>query len=133
MDWAEQTGEDGAELEIVLSRRDLMQRGAAITGGLGLLPAILAACGGSKSGSATAGSPATVAKGGGKEVDQITWAMPSDIASFDYAFSYDFSTGVVVPCVVEPLLRFSADGKMHPNLAESWSQPNATTFIYKLR
>jgi peptide/nickel transport system substrate-binding protein len=133
MDWAEQTGEDGAELEIVLSRRDLMRRGATITGGLGLLPAILAACGGSQSGSSTAGSPATVSKGGGKPVDQITWAMPSDIAAFDYAFSYDFSTGVVVPCVVEPLLRFSADGAMHPNLAESWSQPDATTFVYKLR
>lgn len=131
MDSIDQSVQDTLELELLLTRREIIVRGGGLVGGLGLLPMLLAACGG-KHGAGTS-SLATASKGGGKEVALVTWAMPSDIAAFDYAFSYDFSTGVVVPNVIEPLLRFTSDGVMHPNLAESWHQPDPTTFVYKLR
>jgi peptide/nickel transport system substrate-binding protein len=131
MDSIDRSAQDTLELEISLTRREIVIRAGSIAGGLGLLPMLLAACGGKKG--AGTSSLATASKGGGKEVALATWAMPSDIAAFDYAFSYDFSTGVVVPNVIEPLLRFTSDGVMHPNLAESWNQPDPTTFVYKLR
>ncbi|WP_287205819.1 ABC transporter substrate-binding protein [Mesorhizobium sp.] len=35
--------------------------------------------------------------------------------------------------ILEPLLVLTKDGKMGPWLAESWTQPNPTTYVYKLR
>jgi peptide/nickel transport system substrate-binding protein len=114
---------------LATTRRQMLLRSAGLLGGLGLAPAVLAACGGADKPSGFVSK----AKGGGKAVDQVTWAMQGDIAAFDYAFSYDFTTGVVVPNVIEPLLRFDAKGDMLPNLAESWTQPDATTYVYTLR
>jgi peptide/nickel transport system substrate-binding protein len=118
------------EDQLVATRRQMLLRGAGMVGGLGMLPALLAACGG---GDAKTGGFVQAAKGGGKEVEQITWAIQGDIASFDYAFNYDFTTGVVVPNVIEPLLRYDAKGNMLPNLAESWEQTDPLTYVYKLR
>ena len=71
--------------------------------------------------------------GGGKSVDEITWALYADLVAFDYAFSYDFNTCAVVPNVVESLLRFNPDGSLAPNLAESWKEVDPTTYVYTLR
>ena len=131
MDATDRSVQDTFELELSLTRREIIVRAGGLVGGLGLLPMLLAACGGKNA--AETSSLLTTSKGGGKEVDLLTWAIPSDIAAFDYAFSYDFSTGAVVPNVIETLLRFTADGTMLPNLAESWNQPDPTTFVYKLR
>jgi peptide/nickel transport system substrate-binding protein len=114
-----------------VTRRQMVLRGAGAVGGLTILPALLAACGGG--GGSDSSGLVTTAKGGGKEVEELTWAIQGDIAAFDYAFNYDFTTGVVVPNVIEPLLRFDAKGEALPNLAESWDQPDALTYVYTLR
>jgi peptide/nickel transport system substrate-binding protein len=113
------------------TRRQMIMRSAGVVGGLGAMPALLAACGGGGGGE-SAGLVES-AKGGGKQVEEITWAIQGDIAAFDYAFNYDFTTGVVVPNVIEPLLRFDAKGEVIPNLAESWDQPDELTYVYTLR
>jgi peptide/nickel transport system substrate-binding protein len=127
----EKEGGMSPDTHLEATRRELLLRSARLAGGLGMMPALLAACGGGASND-SAGLVKT-AKGGGKPVDQLTWAIQGDIAAFDYAFSYDFTTGVVVPNVVEPLLRFDAKGQMLPNLAEKWDQPDDVTYVYTLR
>jgi peptide/nickel transport system substrate-binding protein len=121
-----------------LTRRQLLTYSGVGLAGLSLGP-LLTACG---SGTGTEASPASstgapVAQfssppGGGKEVPEINWSIFADIVAFDYAFSYDFTTGAVVPNVVESLLRFAPDGTVTPNLAESWEQVDAKTYVYKL-
>jgi peptide/nickel transport system substrate-binding protein len=120
---------DDTDAQGLATRRDMLLRSAGLLGSLTVAPAILAACGGASKSSDFVNK----AKGAGKPIDQLTWAMQGDIAAFDYAFSYDFTTGVVVPNVIEPLLRFDAKGNMLPNLAESWKQTDATTYVYTLR
>ena len=70
---------------------------------------------------------------GGKEVAQLTWALAGDPVSLDYAFAYDFNTNPPVIVITEPLLRISPDGKLLPNLAESWKAVDSKTYVYHLR
>lgn len=122
-----------------LTRRQLLVRGSMGLAGLSL-GSFLAACGSGGSAEPTpAGSGgAPLAQfssppGGGKPVPEINWALYADLVAFDYAFSYDFNTGAVVPNVVESLLRFAPDGTLLPNLAESWKQADSKTYVYQLR
>lgn len=63
----------------------------------------------------------------------VTFALPGDIVSLDPAFSYDFTTNPVVTQITEGLLYFDEKGQLQPLLAESWENPDPTTYIYKLR
>ncbi|MFE8701576.1 ABC transporter substrate-binding protein [Cytobacillus sp. FJAT-54145] len=63
----------------------------------------------------------------------VTFALPGDIISLDPAFSYDFTTNPVVTQITEGLLYFDAEGQLQPLLAESWENPDETTYIYKIR
>ncbi len=121
-----------------LTRRQLIQGGISA---LALAP-LLAACGGSSGGSSGGGSSApgssasgsaSAAKGGGKSVETMTWALFADPVSMDYAFAYDFNTNPVVLTMVESLLRISPTGELVPHLAESWKAVNPTTYVYQLR
>src|SRR5687768_17581738 len=88
-----------------LTRRQILELGGAAAGAVGL-SWVLAACGGgdeevapapATEPAATSAAPATTAApSGGKQVDEITWVLPSDIGSLDPAFAYDFSTNPVV-------------------------------------
>jgi peptide/nickel transport system substrate-binding protein len=69
----------------------------------------------------------------GKPVANITFAIGDDIVKFDPAYAYDFQTTPVVSQACEGLLRFDSKGNLLPNLASSWKQTNATTFVYNLR
>ena len=71
----------------------------------------------------------TSASGGGT----VTFALPGDIVSLDPAFSYDFTTNPVVTQITEGLLKFDEEGLLQPLLAESWENPDPTTYIYNLR
>jgi peptide/nickel transport system substrate-binding protein len=70
---------------------------------------------------------------GGGTVESMTWAIPGDIVSLDPPFNYDYTSATVDSQICEPLLKVDADGQLSPNLAEEWSQPNDTTYVYTLR
>lgn len=81
-----------------------------------------------QSGSSTSNSGSEAKVGG-----TATFALNSDIVSLDPAFSYDFTTNPVVTQMTEGLLKFDANSKIAPNLAESWESPDDKTYIYHLR
>ena len=81
-------------------------------------PAALAACGGDD---------------GGEAVDQLTWAHPAAPPNLDYVHTLDFTTPSVLSNSLEGLLAFDAEGNLQPSLAESWSRPDPSTYVYKLR
>ena len=56
-----------------------------------------------------------------------------DVGALDPAFSYDFTTGAVVPQITEGLLRFDKEMKTQPALAESWESPDPLTYVYHIR
>ena len=74
-----------------------------------------------------------VAQQGPQKGGTFTVALPGDIISLDPAFDYDFNTSPVVQQLVEGLQRFDANNKVVPNIAESVSNPNPLTYIYKIR
>src|SRR5262245_11557654 len=120
----------------LITRRELMVKSGGAAGALGLAW-LLAACGGEEAASpseAPAGSgtepttPAsstateTVPAGGGAEVDSMSWVINGEAVAMDYALAYDFNTNVAMTNITEPLLRYSPEGQLVPNLAESWEQ-----------
>lgn len=134
-----------------LTRRELMIKGGGAAGALSLAW-LLAACGGGgdegaepaepaappaeePAGTAPATPPASesVPAGGGGEVDSMAWVINGEAVSMDYALAYDFNTNAATTNICEPLLRFSPEGALEPNLAEAWDQPDPTTFVITLR
>ena len=63
----------------------------------------------------------------------MAWVINSEAVSMDYALAYDFNTNCATTNICEPLLRFSPEGELEPNLAEAWDQPDPTTFVITLR
>jgi peptide/nickel transport system substrate-binding protein len=132
----------------LLTRRQVLERGGAAAGALGV-GWLLAACGGgddeaaapapapapAETAAATTQAVETVAgaEGGGGEIDLMTWAINGEPVSMDYALAYDFNTNVPVGNVTETLLRFTPEGQLIPNLAESWEQVDPLTYVYKIR
>jgi peptide/nickel transport system substrate-binding protein len=129
-----------------ITRRELLVVGGGAVGAISLA-ALLAACGGEDEAAAPAEEPAgteaappatpaateTVPAGGGGDVDTMAWVINSEAVSMDYALAYDFNTNCATTNICEPLLRFSPEGELEPNLAESWEQPDPTTFVITLR
>ena len=74
-----------------------------------------------------------VAQQGPQKGGTFTVALPGDIISLDPAFDYDFNTSPVVQQLVEGLQRFDANNKVVPNIAESVTNPDPLTYIYKIR
>ncbi|MDQ3476931.1 MAG: ABC transporter substrate-binding protein [Actinomycetota bacterium] len=103
-----------------LSRRTLL-RGAVLGGAMVAMPNLLAACGGGSSSDSS-----------GSGLNSITWAT-TGIRALDYAHSFDTQTGVPVSISIESLLTFDSDLKLVPLLAESWSQPDPLSYVFKLR
>lgn len=101
-----------------VSRRTLL-RGAVLGGAFVAMPGFLAACSDSP-------APST------KDIDTLTWGTTS-IRALDYAHSFDAQTGVPVAIALESLLTFDSDLKLTPLLAESWSQPDPLSYVFKLR
>ena len=75
-----------------------------------------------------AGSMAVLAEG-----TTFTVALESDIVALDPAFSYDYTTNVVVDQITEGLLTFTEDNELVPNLASSWEQVDDVTYVYQIR
>jgi peptide/nickel transport system substrate-binding protein len=138
-----------------MTRRELMIKGGGAAGAISLAW-LLAACGGEDEAAeppaaepppaeeppATEAPPPpaeeppateTVPAGGGGDVDSMAWVINGEAVSMDYALAYDFNTNAATTNICEPLLRFSPEGQLEPNLAESWEQVDPTTFVITLR
>jgi peptide/nickel transport system substrate-binding protein len=63
----------------------------------------------------------------------LVFALSGDAAALDPAQAYDFTTNPVVNSITEGLLRFSPKGELLPNLAEKWSSPDPTTYLFTIR
>ncbi len=86
------------------------------------MPTLLAACSSDTESSST--SPT--------EIETLEWGA-TGIRALDYAHSFDTQTGVPVAISIESLLTFDSDLKLVPLLAESWSQPDPLSYVFKLR
>ena len=73
------------------------------------------------------------AEKGSGGIDMLTWAHPAAPPNLDYVHTLDFTTPSVLSNSLEGLLAFDPDGTLQPSLAESWSQPDPLTYVYKLR
>jgi peptide/nickel transport system substrate-binding protein len=103
---------------------------------------IAAACGGSSGsgGSSSAGGAsgvtgaATAAKGGGKSVASITWAITFPVKTLDPGLVYDGGgNNFVAFQECDSLLRFGTNMRLEPELASSWKQASPTSYVYTIR
>jgi peptide/nickel transport system substrate-binding protein len=104
---------------------------------------IAAACGGgdattapASDGSAGATSgPATAAPSSASTADiaTSTWAIQSAPRSMDVAHGTDVPTRRIISAAFDRLLAMGNDGSLQPWIAESWTNPDPLTYVYKLR
>ncbi|MGW0994666.1 ABC transporter substrate-binding protein [Streptomyces sp. NPDC002523] len=99
---------------------------------------VLAGCSGGKSGTeaATGSSDAltTFTPKGSGSVDSITWnVFQGEPQTIDPFQSADYTPNMINSNMCETLLAQTPDYRIKPNLATSYSNPDATTWVYKLR
>ena len=114
-----------------IGRRGVLRAASA---GIGMLAVstILSACSPQKP--ARAGSAdGTAVRGTDTPIDTLTLALPSSVSTLDVSRESGILNYVVACLVQESLLSVGPTGKLQPGLAESWKQPDATTYVYTLR
>ncbi|WP_254408856.1 ABC transporter substrate-binding protein [Streptomyces sp. AC495_CC817] len=67
------------------------------------------------------------------DIDSFTFANYAEPYSLDYAYAFDYSDNQVLANVCESLLRLNPDFTLTPSLAESFSHPTPTTWVYDIR
>ena len=110
------TAADTTMLRLALARRSVL-RLALAAGAFGAMP------------SAFAQGPAGTPKRGGT----LTIGADADPINLDPTTLTAFSSYDMTSLIYTGLLRWSADMKVEPDLAVSYEQPDATTYIFKLR
>ncbi|CAN5688122.1 glutathione ABC transporter substrate-binding protein [soil metagenome] len=68
-----------------------------------------------------------------QDATSFTFALEGDVRGLEPALAYDFAANPVVCQISEGLMQFLPDGSMQPLLAESFEQPDALTYLYKIR
>ena len=97
---------------------------------------LVAACTGTGEGSSTTGEgePGTTQAGsGGGTIDELVWSFNTPFATLDPMLAGDLSSESAISNSVEALVVYDSDGVIVPYLAESWTQPDATTYVFKMR
>lgn len=112
--------------------------GMALAAGTAVAALALTGCsGGSSGGGATAGpvswdlTDQTAAPTG--PLDEISWVSYSEPWSLDYAYAFDYADNQVLANMCESLLRLEPDFSLSPGLAESFSNPEPTKWVYEIR
>jgi peptide/nickel transport system substrate-binding protein len=105
------------------SRRRLLQV-LGLAGGIAVAGPALAAC----TPDDEKGAGAT-----GDGLDSLTVALPSSLSSLDVTREAGIVNYVVALLCLESLAAIDADGVLAPALAAKWSQPDALTYVYKVR
>lgn len=68
------------------------------------------------------------------ELDSASWNLPyGEPSSIDPIKSFNYPENTVVSNLCEGLMQLQPDFSIKPNLAESYSSPDASTYIYKIR
>lgn len=68
------------------------------------------------------------------ELDSASWNLPyGEPASIDPIKAFNYPENTVVANLCEGLMQLQPDFSITPNLAESYSSPDASTYIYKIR
>lgn len=112
-----------------LTRRDVLRR-LGVGGAALALPGLLAACGGT---STKAGQDGNGGAGTDAEIDSITWSLNGTPPTLDIKTG-NVTAGVMAMALgLEALVTVDDDLRVKPLLAESWSQPDPLTYVYKLR
>ena len=89
----------------------------------------------SSSSSASGAAPASAAATAGSDaqIDRVIWGVTSPPVSMDIAKGFDLVTRRVSGVAFDRPLRMDNEGKLQPWLAESWTNPDPLTYIYKIR
>ncbi len=103
------------------------------TGGVVVaVAATLMAAGCAKGGDGVASSSGAGADSG-KEISAITVALPGSLSSLYPGQESGILNYNIANLFYEGLVGLNSQGEVVPALAEKWSQPNATTYVYDLR
>ncbi|MDR2987181.1 MAG: ABC transporter substrate-binding protein, partial [Nocardiopsaceae bacterium] len=121
-----------------VTRRELLVRAAAIGLSAPAIASFLAACG-SGGGTTTTGGGKTLvgttvltppAKG---EIGRVSWGLFYEPSTLDWLYSFNYEENTVVTNITESLMRLTPQFTIEPSLAESFSEPDPLTKIYKIR
>jgi len=67
------------------------------------------------------------------DIARLTWALGAPIRGLEYTHSADSGSATVISLGCETLVRYDRLGRLRPALASSFSNPNALTYIYRIR
>ena len=67
------------------------------------------------------------------DLDSFTWSLFAEPTSIDYAYSFDYPPNQILANVCESLLRWNPDLTTSPGLAESFTNPTPTSWVYTIR
>lgn len=122
-----------ARPERALSRRGLL-KGLGLGAGALSLVGFLEACGAGAPGSAgTSSANASAGVDTGKAIASLRVSLPGTLSNLYPGIESGILNYYLAAPVLESLAGVDATGKIVPALAESWTQPNATTYVFKLR
>jgi len=115
-----------------LTRREALRR-AGIGGAVLALPGLLAACGGSDSGSRASSNGGTPA-GGSAEIDSVTWTLNSSPPTLDLATGFTLDALLAIITSLEGLVTLDDEMALKPLLAESWTEDESLTrYVFTVR
>ena len=106
------------------------RRSVAVLGAVAVAATLLSACS-SKSSDTTPTAAAT--SGSDAQIDRVVWGLQSPPASMDVAKGYDLVSRRVSGAAFDRVLSMDNSGKLQPWLAESWTNPDPLTYVYKIR
>lgn len=111
-----------------MTSRKLSTRRVAKLVALAAIPAFaLSAC-------SSSGGGREVASGGtGAQIAKVTIGIQSPPRSLDIAHAADYPSNRVISAVFDRVLTLSKDGKVKPWIAESWTNPDPLTYVFKIR
>jgi peptide/nickel transport system substrate-binding protein len=81
-------------------------------------------------GAAAAGA---VSSSRSSDINKLTWALGASVRGLEYTHSADSGSATVISVGCETLVRYDKNGALTPGLADSFSTPNPTTYVYRLR
>jgi peptide/nickel transport system substrate-binding protein len=82
---------------------------------------------------AAVAAAARTSSAGNKDISKLTWAMGATIRGLEYNHSADSGSATVISVGCETLVRYDRNGGLVPALADRFSTPNATTYVYHVR
>ncbi|CCH76671.1 Putative ABC transporter, periplasmic solute-binding protein (fragment) [Nostocoides japonicum T1-X7] len=102
-------------------------------GALVAVAATLVSAGCAKGGGTSASSSTDAQADSGKEISAISVALPGSLSSLYPGQESGILNYNIANLFYEGLVGLNGQGRIVPALAEKWSQPNATTYVYDLR